>query len=67
MALPALFTILPSEVYLAEIEKRKNEVSDQDIATIIYTSGTTGNPKGVMLITRKYHQQYKWSKTGHTA
>jgi long-chain acyl-CoA synthetase len=47
--IPALFTILPSEVYLAEIEKRKNEVSDQDIATIIYTSGTTGNPKGVML------------------
>jgi long-chain acyl-CoA synthetase len=32
-----------------EIEKRKNEVTEDDLATIIYTSGTTGNPKGVML------------------
>ncbi|HRN93094.1 MAG: long-chain fatty acid--CoA ligase [Chitinophagales bacterium] len=32
-----------------EIEKRKANVSEHDLATIIYTSGTTGNPKGVML------------------
>ncbi|MDT0539255.1 long-chain fatty acid--CoA ligase [Croceitalea sp. P059] len=32
-----------------EIEKIKNDVTEQDLATIIYTSGTTGNPKGVML------------------
>lgn len=32
-----------------EIEKRKEEVGTDDLATIIYTSGTTGNPKGVML------------------
>ena len=38
-----------SETDLQEIEKRKMEVSENDLATIIYTSGTTGTPKGVML------------------
>lgn len=32
-----------------EINKRKSEISENDLATIIYTSGTTGQPKGVML------------------
>ena len=32
-----------------EVEKRKQEVKPDDLATIIYTSGTTGKPKGVML------------------
>ncbi len=32
-----------------EVEKRKNDVNELDLATIIYTSGTTGRPKGVML------------------
>ncbi|MDY7395141.1 AMP-dependent synthetase/ligase [Aureibaculum sp. 2210JD6-5] len=32
-----------------ELEQRKNEVLETDLATIIYTSGTTGKPKGVML------------------
>ena len=32
-----------------EVEKLKNEVKEEDLATIIYTSGTTGRPKGVML------------------
>ncbi|QWX85528.1 long-chain fatty acid--CoA ligase [Cellulophaga sp. HaHaR_3_176] len=32
-----------------EVEKRKNDVKTEDLATIIYTSGTTGRPKGVML------------------
>lgn len=32
-----------------EIEKRKADISYEDLVTIIYTSGTTGNPKGVML------------------
>ncbi len=30
-------------------EKRRNELTLNDIASIIYTSGTTGDPKGVML------------------
>jgi long-chain acyl-CoA synthetase len=34
---------------LAEINKRTEKISEQDLATIIYTSGTTGTPKGVML------------------
>jgi len=32
-----------------EVEKRKEAVKEEDLATIIYTSGTTGKPKGVML------------------
>ena len=31
------------------IEEAKNNVTEDDLATIIYTSGTTGIPKGVML------------------
>ena len=31
------------------VQKRKDEVKPEDLATIIYTSGTTGVPKGVML------------------
>jgi long-chain acyl-CoA synthetase len=32
-----------------EVEKRKEAITENDLATIIYTSGTTGLPKGVML------------------
>jgi long-chain acyl-CoA synthetase len=32
-----------------EVEKIKETVKPDDLATIIYTSGTTGTPKGVML------------------
>ncbi len=32
-----------------EVESRKANVKETDLATIIYTSGTTGRPKGVML------------------
>ena len=31
------------------VEERKNNVTEDDLATLIYTSGTTGRPKGVML------------------
>ncbi len=41
-----------SAVNKEEINKRKNAVTEDDLATIIYTSGTTGNPKGVMLMHR---------------
>jgi long-chain acyl-CoA synthetase len=34
---------------LAEVERIKNSINPEDLATIIYTSGTTGQPKGVML------------------
>jgi long-chain acyl-CoA synthetase len=33
----------------AVVERIKNTIRPDDMATIIYTSGTTGNPKGVML------------------
>jgi long-chain acyl-CoA synthetase len=35
--------------YDEQIEQRKSEIREDDLATIIYTSGTTGDPKGVML------------------
>ena len=38
---------LPMNV--AELDRIKATVSDQDVVTLIYTSGTTGSPKGVML------------------
>ena len=34
---------------LAALQACKNEVDEEDVATIIYTSGTLGTPKGVML------------------
>ncbi|KAA2216788.1 AMP-dependent synthetase/ligase [Maribacter flavus] len=33
----------------AEVDKLKEQVKANDLATLIYTSGTTGRPKGVML------------------
>ncbi|MCP5495883.1 MAG: long-chain fatty acid--CoA ligase [Leptospiraceae bacterium] len=40
------------EKHLATLEKRTNEINEEDLFTIIYTSGTTGLPKGVMLTHR---------------
>jgi len=37
------------ETLQADVEKIKDQVKPDDLATIIYTSGTTGKPKGVML------------------
>ncbi|HNX43908.1 MAG TPA: AMP-dependent synthetase/ligase [Bacteroidales bacterium] len=37
---------------LEEINRRKKNIPETDVATIIYTSGTTGRPKGVMLTHR---------------
>jgi long-chain acyl-CoA synthetase len=34
---------------LAEVQRIKNSILPEEMATIIYTSGTTGQPKGVML------------------
>jgi long-chain acyl-CoA synthetase len=33
----------------AELDRRAETLSADDLATVMYTSGTTGNPKGVML------------------
>ncbi|WP_431158605.1 AMP-dependent synthetase/ligase [Winogradskyella poriferorum] len=44
-----LFEIGKDESTQGDVEKRKDEVKPEDLATIIYTSGTTGRPKGVML------------------
>lgn len=43
----------------AEFEKRQNELSQDDLATLIYTSGTTGEPKGVMIMQYNYTHQMR--------
>lgn len=39
----------PSSEYQPLLDQYKQEIDENDLATIIYTSGTTGTPKGVML------------------
>ncbi|MCO4293657.1 AMP-dependent synthetase/ligase [Solitalea sp. MAHUQ-68] len=38
-----------NEINQVEINRRRDQITENDILTIIYTSGTTGTPKGVML------------------
>ena len=40
---------LGDQSLLPELQKIKDSINEEDLATIIYTSGTTGTPKGVML------------------
>jgi len=45
-------TDMAASVDQSQVDDIKNNVKEDDLATIIYTSGTTGLPKGVMLTHR---------------
>lgn len=38
-----------TDLLRTEVERRSEEITHDDLATLVYTSGTTGRPKGVML------------------
>ena len=44
-----VLTLGADQTRQADVEKARDAVKPEDLATIIYTSGTTGLPKGVML------------------
>lgn len=49
------------EEFAPVVEKNKETISPDEVATIIYTSGTTGVPKGVMLS----HRNMMFNSHGH--
>ncbi len=48
-----------SEECKKEVEKRRSESTDEDVATLIYTSGTTGEPKGAILPQSAFNAMFK--------
>jgi long-chain acyl-CoA synthetase len=48
-------TAAGAEVSATEVERRRQGVRADDLATVIYTSGTTGRPKGCMLTHRNIY------------
>lgn len=47
-----------AEKYKSELEEIKNDITEEDFATLIYTSGTTGVSKGVMLSHKNLVQNF---------
>ena len=49
ISLDGLLNLVKSDAVRAELKRRRENISPDDVVTLIYTSGTTSDPKGVML------------------